>query len=178
MPTRPIDRLLFAQGGLCFFCQQVLSPADASVEHLVATSNGGSNEQDNCVACCKALNTLLGSMSLKEKLRVVLNQKGDFKCPNGGSSPPKSSVQQSPVPKISAHQTAATERLELVVADLRKRGASRPRTLKTLTSTVGALFKKKLTAHEVAALLAKLQSQGIVSVNGTKVTYLLPPTGG
>ena len=73
MPTKPIDRLLFAQGGLCFFCQQMLSPTEASVEHLVATSNGGSNDLDNCVACCKAPNTLLGSMSLKEKLRVMLN---------------------------------------------------------------------------------------------------------
>ncbi len=83
MPTKSIDRLLFAQGGLCFFCQRTLSPAEASVEHLVATANGGRNDPDNTVACCKALNALLGHMSLKEKLRVVLNQKGEFRCPNG-----------------------------------------------------------------------------------------------
>jgi len=37
---------------------------------------------ENCVACCKAVNALLGSMSLKEKIQVVLNQQGQFKCPN------------------------------------------------------------------------------------------------
>src|SRR5574339_946747 len=83
MPTRPLDRLMFAQGGLCFFCKDRLAKADASVEHLVASANGGRNDDDNCVVCCKAMNALLGSMSLKEKIQVVLNQKGQFKCPNG-----------------------------------------------------------------------------------------------
>jgi hypothetical protein len=165
MPTKPIDRLLFEQGGRCFFCQQILAPADASVEHLVATVNGGANDAGNCVACCKALNALLGRMSLKEKLRVVLNQKGEFKCPNGVAAPSK------PV----AHQTTA-QRLALVVADLRKRGPARPRTVKTLSSTISSLFKKQLAEHEVAALVGKLQAQGIVSVSGTKVTYELPPS--
>ncbi len=28
IPTKPIDRLLFAQGGLCCFCERQLSPAE------------------------------------------------------------------------------------------------------------------------------------------------------
>lgn len=148
MPTKPIDRLLFEQGGRCFFCQQNLAPADASVEHLVATANGGGNDPGNCVACCKALNALLGRMSLKEKLRVVLNQKGEFKCPNGAAPPSKPAANQT-----------TTQRLALVVADLRKRGAARPRTVKTLSSTIGALFQKQLAEHEVTALLSKLQAR-------------------
>ena len=83
MPTKPIDRLMFAQGGQCFFCKKTLSKAEASVEHLLASSHAGTNKDDNCVVCCKALNALLGSMTLKEKIQVVLNQKGKFKCPNG-----------------------------------------------------------------------------------------------
>jgi len=163
MPTKPIDRLLFAQGGQCFFCQRALSPADASVEHLVATGNGGSNNPDNTVACCKALNALLGRMSLKEKLRVVLNQKGEFRCPNGGVTV---------VPNSTSKQTVA-ERLAFVVDNLNKRGSARPRTVKTLSSTLGAMFQKKLTEQEVALLLGKLQAQGIVSVIGEKVSYAL-----
>ena len=166
MPTKPIDRLLFAQGGRCFFCQHRLSPADATVEHLMATANGGRNHPDNTVACCKALNTLLGRMSLKEKLRVVLNQKGEFRCPNGGSRAPA---------KTTGHRTPA-QTLALVVADLHKRGAARPRTVKTLSSTIGVLFQKKLTEHEVAALIGKLQAQGVIAVSGTKVSYALPPS--
>ena len=165
MPTKPIDRLLFAQGGLCFFCQRTLSPTDASVEHLVSTANGGGNDPDNTVACCKALNTLLGHMSLKEKLRVVLNQKGQFICPNGGDAPART----------TGHQTAA-QRLALVVADLRKRGVACPRKLKTLSRTINALFQNKLTEQEVASLVGKLQAQGVISVSGTKVSYALPPS--
>ena len=86
MPTKPLDRLMFAQGGVCFFCKQPLPKAEASVEHLLASANGGGNSDENCVACCKAVNALLGSMSLKEKFQVVLNQKGQFKCPNRAGS--------------------------------------------------------------------------------------------
>ena len=79
---KPIDRLLFVQGGQCFFCSEILSKQEASVEHLLASSNGGVNVDDNCVVICKSLNALLGRMSLKGKIKVILDQKGKFKCPN------------------------------------------------------------------------------------------------
>jgi 5-methylcytosine-specific restriction endonuclease McrA len=76
MPTKPLERLIFTQGGNCFFCRKPLGKAEASVGHLVAVSHGGKDNDENCVACCKALNSLFGRMSLKEKLQIVLNQKG------------------------------------------------------------------------------------------------------
>jgi hypothetical protein len=167
MPTKPLDRLLFAQGGRCFFCQQRLSRADASIEHLVAVANGGTNGDENCVACCEALNKLLGRMSLKEKLRVVLNQKGEFKCPNGRVS---GKATRSPA-------VPSADGIAEVVADLRKRGSARPRTLKALIGTVTALFKKRLSEHEVAALLGQMQAKGLILLEGTKVSYDLPPNG-
>jgi hypothetical protein len=114
--------------------------------------------------CCRSLNTLLGRMSLKEKLRVVLNQKGQFKCPNGGGSAARGSA-----------SAPTAQRLALVIADLQRRGTARPRTVKTLGSTIGALFQKQLSEQEVASLLATLQAQGSISIDGTKVTYALPP---
>ena len=81
MTMKQLDRLLFEQGNQCFFCRKPLKPIDASVEHLVASANGGSNGEENCVACCKKLNALLGSKSLKEKVQIVLNQRGGFRCP-------------------------------------------------------------------------------------------------
>lgn len=158
MPTKPIERLLFAQGGECFFCQQQLSPADASVEHLVATANGGRNGEDNTVACCKALNSLLGSMSLKEKLRVILKQKGAFKCPNG----------------TGKHQESVElpdGAVDRVVADLQKRAAGRPGTVRTLMSSINNLFKKSLSPQQLSAIVDILKSRGIIIVNGTKVSY-------
>lgn len=76
-----LDRLLFIQGGACFFCKEKLERADASIEHLVAKSHQGNNGLDNCVACCKSINSLLGNMSIKDKVSVILNQEGKLKCP-------------------------------------------------------------------------------------------------
>lgn len=78
---KQLDRLLFEQGGDCFFCGQPLAKTDASIEHLHAQANGGTNADENLVACCKALNALLGSKPLKEKFAIILRQKQGFRCP-------------------------------------------------------------------------------------------------
>jgi len=82
MSTKPIDKLLFIQGARCFFCDKELTKQTASIEHLLASSKGGANNYENCVVCCKQLNGLFGNMTLKEKIQVILNQKGEFTCPN------------------------------------------------------------------------------------------------
>ncbi len=164
---------MFAQGGLCFFCKQPLPKAEASVEHLFASSNGGSNKDENCVACCKSVNALLGSMSLKEKFQVVLNQKGQFKCPNDGGATRATPLRPSTPPKTPASTNAKADKFNMVVANLAQRGNSRPRTLKTLTSTVASLFPKGITEAEVTALIQQLQSTGKVSISENKVSYAL-----
>jgi len=173
MPTAPLDRLMFAQGGLCFFCKQPLPKAEASVEHLFASSNGGNNKDENCVACCKSVNSLLGSMSLKEKFQVVLNQKGQFKCPNDGGAGRAAPVRPDTQPKAAASTKSKADNFDMVVANLAQRGNSRPRTLKTLTSTIASLFPKGLAEAEVTALVQRLQSTRKISISENKVTYLL-----
>jgi len=161
MPTKPIEKLLFAQGGRCFFCQEALTASEASVEHLVAKANGGGNSVENTVACCKALNTLLGHMALKEKLRVILNQNGVFKCP-GRKSKPKAVV------------SSPEEAMERVVTDLRKRGSARPRTLGTLKSSINNLFQNGLSPEQLDVLVGNLNASGVIAVNETRVPYALP----
>ena len=78
---KQLDRLLFEQGGDCFFCKQPVAKADASIEHLLAQANGGTSAEENVVACCKAVNALMGNKPLKEKLAVILRQKHGFQCP-------------------------------------------------------------------------------------------------
>ena len=163
---------MFAQGGHCFFCKKPLSKNDASVEHLFASANGGSNNDENCVACCKAVNALLGSMSLKEKIQVVLNQKGQFKCPNETGSA-KDATQPKATPKTPAAAKSKGDMIALIVANLKQRANAKPRTLKTLTSTVASLFPKTLTETELTALVQQLQSTGKISVLENKVTYEL-----
>jgi HNH endonuclease len=170
MATNTLDRLMFVQGGLCFFCKQPLPKSEASIEHLFAKANGGGNSDENCVACCKSINRLLGSMPLKHKFQVVLNQNGQFKCPNGimaEESMPAIGTQ----PKTPTGTKAKTDIFDMVVANLTQRANARPRTLKTLTSTVASLLPKNRTEAEVTALVERLQSTGKVSVLEKKISY-------
>lgn len=174
--TTHLDRLLFAQGGQCFFCRKPLPKAEASVEHLLASANGGTNDDGNCVACCKALNHLLGSKSIKEKIQIVLNQRGNFQCP-GNACVQSATPPTTAAPKAAPAATNGnTSPIDLVLSDLKKRGASRPRKVSTLTSTIKSLLKqhqKPNTDVEVASLIAELQKRTKVIVTDTKVSYKL-----
>jgi hypothetical protein len=173
MPTKQIDRLTFAQGGLCFFCKQPLPKGEASVEHLVASANGGNNNDENCVVCCKAVNALLGSMSLKEKVQVVLNQKGLFKCPNGAGSSKPAATKPKAKPAIPAASKPKEDKYSLVIANLKKRGDKCPGKLEKLASTIKSLFPGGLKDAELNKLIQKLQSSGKLTITDDKVTYHL-----
>ncbi|MCM8620249.1 MAG: HNH endonuclease [Candidatus Accumulibacter sp.] len=98
---KQLDRLLFEQGGECFFCKQPLSKADASIEHLLAQANGGTSAEENVVACCKAINSLLGNKPLKEKLAIILRQRQGFRCParSAAAEPNIAQLPEAPAPK-------------------------------------------------------------------------------
>jgi len=168
MPNKPLTRLMFAQGGLCFFCEKPLSATDASVEHLVARTNGGGSSDENCVACCTSLNSLLGSRSLKEKIQVVLNQRGRFECPDGDLRKITKTVPQAS-PKATK---LVAERYEQIVENLKQRGKAKPRTLPKLKSTIASLFQNKpISPDEVDALVKQLETRRVISIAGSKVTY-------
>ncbi len=79
------------------------------------------------------------------------------------------------IPLVKANNIKShPERLDLVVSNLIHRAASRPRTVKTLSSTISAMFQKQLNEQELTALFKELQAKGYVTVNETKVTYALP----
>jgi hypothetical protein len=164
MPTK-LERLLFAQGGKCFFCSQHLPRAEASVEHLVAVANGGHNNEHNCVVCCKSLNEHFGSISLKDKFKIILDRRGEFRCPKGSHR-----IEAKAPPALSDLE----RKIRAVVFNLRNRGTARPRTLKTLTSTINALFQKSLSDEQVTAIINKMQKQRLIAVVDTKVSYSLP----
>lgn len=165
MSNNTLTRLLYEQGGLCFFCEKDLPVTDASVEHLVARSNGGRDQDENCVACCKSLNLWLGNKSVKEKIRVVLNQKGQFECPNGIQRKVKKTKRQA-----SKAGKSVAGRYAKVVANLKQREA-KPRTVPKLKNLIVALFQSKLSKDKVDALVGQLESRGVISIDGSKLTY-------
>lgn len=173
MPTKPIDRLLFAQGGDCFFCKRTLDKSEASIEHLVAQAHGGKDNDENLVVCCKTLNSLLGRMSLKEKLEVILKQRGGFQCPAKSSAPQKAPVSTAQAKPV--HQPKPGSPLAVVVENLKKRGNSRPARLDKLLNTIKtALEHQKLDASLADKMLAQLRSHKWITVEADKVIYSLP----
>jgi hypothetical protein len=79
------------------------------------------------------------------------------------------------IPYFKPALPAAPEaQVEAVIADLTRRKAAKPRTQKTLLSTLHALFKKELSEQQLAGLFAALCKRGIVKVEGTRVSYALP----
>lgn len=163
---KQLERLLVMQGRRCFFCDEPIAVGAASVEHLVASSNGGSNDDENCVVCCKSLNAAFGNKPYKEKLRAVLNHRGKFVCPGKGAT--------SETAGSSAGIEAEDAQVAAVVADLARRGASKPRKEQTLRNTIAAAFQKKLAEEELNSLLARLQDRKYLSITDGKVGYKLP----
>lgn len=79
------------------------------------------------------------------------------------------------IPLVKAANSKSTpEKVDVVVANLQQRGASRPRTVKTLTSTISSLFQKQLGEDDLEALRKALEGKGFIAISGNKVTYSLP----
>lgn len=83
------------------------------------------------------------------------------------------SIGDIPLVKV-VNSNAPGDRIEIIVSDLKKRGNSRPRAVKTLSSTINSMFQKRLSAQEIDGLIEGLRQKGFVKVNGTKVSYSLP----
>ena len=63
------------------------------------------------------------------------------------------------------------ERYTKVVANLKQRGKAKPRTVPKLKNLIVALFQSKLSKDEVDALVQQLQTRGVISIDGSKLTY-------
>jgi hypothetical protein len=74
----------------------------------------------------------------------------------------------------AANTKTLPEKMAVVVTNLKQRGASKPRTIKTLSSTISSLFQKALPEDELGLLLKLMEKQGLIAMNDTRVTYSLP----
>ncbi|MGH8398696.1 MAG: PIN domain-containing protein [Gammaproteobacteria bacterium] len=73
-----------------------------------------------------------------------------------------------------ANLKSLDERLNVIVSRLQRLGVAKPRTVKTLSSTVNSMFQKQLSDQELAALIKGLENNGWIEITGTKVSYSLP----
>jgi hypothetical protein len=83
-----------------------------------------------------------------------------------------SSVADVPLVKL-VNSKSLPDKVEAIVANLTRRKSARPRRVKTLDSTVKALFQGQLTDAEVTAIREALVKRGAISIDGDKVGYNL-----
>ncbi len=66
------------------------------------------------------------------------------------------------------------ERVRAVVENLAKRKSAKPRTLKTLRTTINALLGSQLMGDELDQLIEQLTRRGVIKIAAGKVQYELP----
>lgn len=69
--------------------------------------------------------------------------------------------------------TSRDEQIDAIVRNLRQRGHSRPRKVKTLQNTINTLFTKKLDQAELDAITDELVSRKLIVVKQNNVSYRL-----
>ena len=69
--------------------------------------------------------------------------------------------------------TSLDEQIDAIVKNLRGRGHSRPRKVKTLQNTINTLFAKKLDQAELDSIIAELKKRKLIAVNQNNVSYKL-----
>lgn len=82
-------------------------------------------------------------------------------------------VTDIPLLKI-ANPVSTPEKVDAVIGNLVKRKSARPRTLKTLRSTIQSIFVNKLEDDEVDRLVEQLKGRGVIKVTDSKLQYKLP----
>lgn len=78
------------------------------------------------------------------------------------------------IPLVKAASCNTTqERMEVALSRLQQLNLSKPRTVKTLSSTLSALFQKQLSEQQIGDVVQELVNKGCVLVTGNKVSYAL-----
>lgn len=92
------------------------------------------------------------------------------------SSPTIELTPKEVTPKPVAGRATVEDLIKLAVIDLINRKASKPRTQKTLRSTIYAKCGKETPTKDIDAVYEALVKRGYVKINGSKVSYALPAT--
>ncbi len=69
--------------------------------------------------------------------------------------------------------TSRDEQIDAIVKNLRQRGHSRPRKVKTLQNTINTLFTRKLDQAELDAITDELRDRNLIVVRQNNVSYRL-----
>ena len=79
-------------------------------------------------------------------------------------------INEIPLVKVTVTKSPE-ERVKIVLDKLSQPKVTKPRTVKTLSSSISSYFQKQISEEEVAAVVEAMASQGAISITGTKVSY-------
>jgi hypothetical protein len=78
------------------------------------------------------------------------------------------------IPELRIPETTSRdEQIDAIVKNLRGRGHSRPRKVKTLQNTINTLFTKKLDQSELDSIITELRNRKLIVVDQNNVSYKL-----
>ena len=78
------------------------------------------------------------------------------------------------IPVLRVESSSSTEeKIAAIVKNLKNRGQSRPRKVKTLKNTINNLFTKKLDDNELQKLVDNLQTRKHIKIEDGMITYNL-----
>lgn len=66
------------------------------------------------------------------------------------------------------------DQISIIIANLKQRGTSRPRLVKTLKNTIHCLFQKTLSEERLSEILSLMEQNGVIAVSEDKVSYTFP----
>ena len=76
------------------------------------------------------------------------------------------------IPLLRISTTAnIEEKITEVIKNLKGRGQSRPRKIKTLSNTINSLFAEKMNEKEMSLFISKLEEKKVISVSEDRVSY-------
>jgi len=87
-----------------------------------------------------------------------------------------STIADIPLVKI-ANSKSVAERLDVIIGKLKQPKATKPGTVKTLSSMIAVHFQRQLSDNEVSGLIKEMAKKGHLTVSGTKITYALSCDG-
>lgn len=68
----------------------------------------------------------------------------------------------------AANSKTLAEKVDVVLTNVRQRGAARPRTVKTLSSTIGSLFQNQLGEGDIKTILTEINKSDVAVIDGNK----------
>jgi len=150
-----------------------LQPFGADVEYIEVEGNG-SNALDFHIAYYVGR---LAAKSADVFFHIISNDKGFdplIKHLKGQNIFCQRSASVADIPMLkNSNAKTATNKIDAAIDHLERWGSSRPKTLKTLGSTLKAFFVNRFSDDEIEMLINQLTQRGVVMISDGKVNYQL-----